>query len=164
MNTPKTPPRSKPNHPESGQQFKIILIDDDPAIHRLFRATFKDWTIDSALTKEEAAATMEANGHQVVVMDIRLRESAGYEVIDWVKKQWGRPVVVLSGYVDDEVYKGFMARGASAVLQKGAWKPFEIRQAVERAWEKFQHELDQKGIDTITNQLKEATKRLREGN
>lgn len=160
-----TPPRLKLTgpHPEQDRKFKVLLIDDEVVIHKLFKATFPDWEVESAYSKYEVEPLMDANGHQVIVLDIVLPGVAGYELMDLLRTKYGRPVVVISANVTEENYRGFIEHGAFAVLEKGPpWPPWKIRQAVEAAWDKFRTFLDDQGVDTVVEQLRAYTRKLRE--
>lgn len=160
---PMTPPRrevhSEDGVPEWMEPFHALVIDDEPAIHRLFQADplFKDWHIDFASSITEAEAKLEKNGHQVVITDYRLPDAEKYGgVIKWAATRYGLPIVVFSGFVTSETYLQFTAEGASAVISKGDWHPaaWEIRQAVEAAWNKFQVKLDRLGRMRLRDKIK----------
>ncbi len=101
--------------------FRVLLVDDDPAILELFKLTlelegFRVETVDSAVS---ALATLAQRNFDLVLTDMRMETpSAGFDVVRAAKRLQPRPVVaILSAYYLDR--EDCARAGADAVFVKG---------------------------------------------
>lgn len=62
---------------------KLLLVDDDPAVHDLLAAVLRrpDWQLDSAYDGLEGLARVEAQSYDVVLTDVRMPGMDGLELL-----------------------------------------------------------------------------------
>ena len=107
------------------QTIHTLLVEDNPgdaASIRELLAGAKGMTfeVESAATPSEAIARLSAGGIDLVLLDIRLPDSAGLEALRRVQDAAGPGVVVvLSGCADDDTAVRAVAEGAQDYLVKG---------------------------------------------
>jgi response regulator RpfG family c-di-GMP phosphodiesterase len=115
--------------------MRILLVDDDPGLRALLRATFE--TVDIAVDEAESATTAKALirfGHpDVVVLDVRMPGIDGLSLCRELKehretRQIG--VVLLTGS-DEANEQDARAAGADGFLRK-PFRPLELLAIVER--------------------------------
>jgi len=112
-----------------------LLVDDDPGIRALLRATFEvvDMEVAEAESAEEAAAYVERDRPHVVVLDVRMPGKGGFAYCRELKDDPATShikVVLLTGsdgYGDID----WRACGADAFLVK-PFSPLELLALVER--------------------------------
>jgi FixJ family two-component response regulator len=103
------------------QQPRVIVVDDQPEIHTLLR----QWLQSVSLSMESfttAQAFLEAHGFDgpgCLLLDVRLPDSSGLEVLEYLARQpHCLSVVVMTGYGDVPMAVRAMQAGASDFLEK----------------------------------------------
>jgi two-component system, NtrC family, response regulator AtoC len=117
---------------------KILIVDDEPdltsAFGRYFERTGHD--VLRAATGEEAVAVVQAEHPALMLLDLRLPDITGFEVLERTREQ--RPVVIMvTGHGDVPLAVEAMKAGAEGFLTK----PVELAHlgaVVDRALEKAQ--------------------------
>jgi len=115
--------------------MRILLVDDEPALRELLRATFEgaDVTVDEAASGAEAEARIVKHRPDVVVLDLRMPGMSGAELCSRLKAD-GRtkdiPIVLLTG-ADAEEARRAQRAGASALVRK-PFSPLDLLAVVER--------------------------------
>jgi response regulator RpfG family c-di-GMP phosphodiesterase len=115
--------------------MRILLVDDDPGLRALLRATFE--TADIAVNEAESATTAKAlmrlGQPDVVVLDVRM---PGVDGLEFCRELKGNPetehigVVLLTGS-DDANEQDARSAGADGYLRK-PFSPLELLAIVER--------------------------------
>ncbi len=136
---------------------RLVVIDDDPMIHRLVVATLRklDLSIDAFAGGAEALASMRAAPPDIVLLDYDMPSMSGLEVLDAIKADpilRAVPVVFVTGSADSEIIAKVFERGAADY----AHKPFcqaeliaRVRSILER--QSLLNELTRAArIDTLT--------------
>jgi len=81
---------------------KILIVDDEPAIRRLYQKEFADDGYDILLAENGSTAlsTVDSNNDiDLVILDIKMEETDGLEVLDAIRsKHRGLPVILNSAY------------------------------------------------------------------
>lgn len=116
---------------------QILVIDDEPAVAtalvRSFRAA--GHAVATAGTAAEGAARYWADRPDLVLLDFRLPDGSGFDVLDRVRD--AEPVViVMTGYADVALAVEAMQRGAENFLTKpldGAHLAAAVNRALEKA-------------------------------
>ncbi|MDB4883089.1 MAG: hypothetical protein JWL95_1855 [Gemmatimonadetes bacterium] len=117
---------------------KILIVDDEPdltsAFGRYFERTGHD--VLRAATGEEAVAVVQAEHPALMLLDLKLPDITGFEVLERTREQ--RPVVIMvTGHGDVALAVQAMQAGAEGFLTK----PVELAHlgaVVDRALEKAQ--------------------------
>src|SRR5581483_3875320 len=115
--------------------MRILLVDDEPALRELLRATFEgaDVFVDEAGSGAEAEARIARRRPDVIVLDLRMPGMSGTELCERLKADPATraiPIVVLTGADGDETRSARRA-GASAVMRK-PFSPLDLLAVVQR--------------------------------
>ena len=113
------------------QERSIIIVDDDP----MFAETLGDilrargFAVTYVSDPHDVAERARPNG-QVMLLDMKLNDISGLEVLQEIKERHPRlPVVLVTGYREE------MARAVEAALKIGAYtcmyKPFQIEKLLQ---------------------------------
>ncbi|MFC2063390.1 HD domain-containing phosphohydrolase [Chloroflexota bacterium] len=149
-------------------KFKILICDDDPQDRKLIRSYLQ-------MMAERKIATIEAgNSHEIqlaidnyeidmVFMDLYMPDKSG---VDWLKeiaKKHIAPVVVLTGYGDEEVVWNTLQLGAVGYLPKRKLSAETLASTIDGAIEKWKDLMLLRGdlgqlnkltnIDSVTGEL-----------
>ncbi len=99
----------------------LLIIDDDPAIRTVVRMQLKN----TAIRLHEASdikGTMKALKDQpidAVICDIKLKNLSGFEVFREIRKIYpDMPVIMLTGYIEQEYYDTSLEMGAADLIIK----------------------------------------------
>jgi len=114
---------------------KILLVDDEPALRELLRATFEgaDVTVDEAASGVEAEARVRRRRPDVIVLDLRMPGMSGAELCERLKadeRTKAIPIVLLTG-ADPEEARRAQRAGAQALVRK-PFSPLDLLAVVER--------------------------------
>ena len=115
--------------------MKILLVDDEPALRELLRATFEgaDVTVDEAASGQEAEEQIRRRRPDVIVLDLRMPGMGGVELCRRLKSRQRTkaiPIVFLTG-VDGDEARSAQRAGAAALVRK-PFSPLELLAVVER--------------------------------
>ena len=114
--------------------MKILLVDDEPALRELLRATFEgaDVTVDEAESGLDAEARIRRRRPDVIVLDLRMPGMGGVELCTRLKanpRTAEIPIVLLTG-ADPEEARRAQRAGAAALVRK-PFSPLELLAVVE---------------------------------
>src|SRR5436305_8905185 len=114
--------------------MRILLVDDEPALRELLRATLEsvDIAVDEAASALEAETLMRRRKPDLVVLDLRMPGMSGAEFCARLKEQPRTreiPVVVLTA-ADPEDAREAERAGAAAVVHK-PFSPLELLAVIE---------------------------------
>jgi DNA-binding NarL/FixJ family response regulator len=116
---------------------RVLLVDDAVAIRHALRGVLEDAGIEvvgEAGDGDEGVALAESLRPDVVLMDLRMPSSDGFEATSRIVKDLPQVrVVVLSAYDSEESANAVLAAGAFAFLPKHIGAE-HIRQIVLDAW------------------------------
>ena len=115
--------------------MRILLVDDEPALRELLRATFEgvDVTVDEAESGLEAESRIRRHIPDVIVLDLRMPGMSGAELCVRLKadpRTAEIPIVLLTGADDAEARRAQRA-GAAALVRK-PFSPLDLLAVVER--------------------------------
>jgi len=118
----------------------VLAIDDDPAFLRLLDLQLKKSGFDATLAKNTAEAfeAMKKKKFQLVITDMRMPLSDGYDVVSAIKELYPQmPILLTTAYEVNQ-------RVRSALRFESVWflrKPFELTQLREAIATLFPAEL-----------------------
>jgi len=116
--------------------MKILLVDDEPALRELLRATLEsvEITVAEAESAPEAELRVRRDRPDLIILDLRMPGMGGAELCSRLKRDPGTreiPIVLLTG-ADEEEARTAQRAGADALVRK-PFSPLELLAVVERA-------------------------------
>jgi DNA-binding response OmpR family regulator len=122
--------------PQKAVRAEILVIDDEVAVNNNVRKILskKDFHVDQAVTKAEALEKIEQKAYALVVLDLKIPEVNGLELLKAIRDK--RPetmVIIITGYASIETAVEASRMGAIDYLPK-PFTPEEIRDAAEKAF------------------------------
>ncbi|HKP58331.1 MAG TPA: response regulator [Polyangiales bacterium] len=133
--------------------LRILLVDDDEDDYVWIRhvlASEDAVRVDWAQSYEEGCAAIRAHAHDVILVDYRLRDAAGRDGLDIVRKareeQAGTPCVLFTGVPRVGLEIASLSAGAASFLTKSEVSQSRLMHAILQALErgKTESELYQK--------------------
>lgn len=100
---------------------RILVVDDEPGLRRLLSDFFTHlgYQVETASDGLEGFRQTSLHEYDLVTMDIRMPGVNGVESLRSISMVGSKPkILVLSGYLTDEIVEDCRAAGASAALQK----------------------------------------------
>ena len=100
---------------------KVLVVDDDPVVRKSFDRvlTGKGYAVISAENGEEALRKLGEEKYDVVYTDIRMPGMSGLDMAEQLKaNQPWTPVVIITGYGNDEAEARAKAAGVKSFLHK----------------------------------------------
>jgi CheY-like chemotaxis protein len=101
---------------------KLLVIDDDPSIQRSIKRQLKDSAgldIDFQADPLEGLRMLNRTRYDLVLCDIKMKPISGLEVLAKIKSRHPRlPVIILTGFVDDQIIETAHRLGCAAFLIK----------------------------------------------
>lgn len=125
-------PDIKSNLPE--EPFRILLLDDDQGMGEIiveWSSSLDNVVVDVTYTEEEATRAYRENPPGLVIVDYRLRDQTGSQIIARMRgRGWNAPKIILTGYLNEAVHADCMDAGATEVIDKFTWHTHEHLAAV----------------------------------
>ena len=114
----------------------ILIVDDDAVIRDTLKELLSEYyACQTADTADEAFARLAEKPYDLVLTDISMPETSGFELLGRVLQLYPKtPVIVVSGISDQEHVQGLIKLGAFDFLLK----PFRlevVEKSVRRALE-----------------------------
>ncbi|HAL44628.1 MAG: hypothetical protein A2Y12_13360 [Planctomycetes bacterium GWF2_42_9] len=138
---------------------KVLLVDDDELDRRLVKLVLVQsqpnirFNVDTAASLSEAIQKLPAGGYDIVLQDLNLSDCRGTEIVEKVSATVPNvPIVVLTGFDDEDAGLEAIRAGAEDYLVKGSGLEYTliktIRYAIERKKSKAslveaKHQLEQ---------------------
>jgi two-component system, cell cycle response regulator len=141
------------------QPSRVLLIEDDPAYARLIETLLEEeseggYEVDRAARPDEGLERLRAGNIDAVLLDLTLPDSKGLDTfVRACDAALGVPIVVLTGFDDEQLALDAVKRGAQDYLVKGSAEndslSRSLRYAIER--NRMQAELrEQALVDELT--------------
>jgi DNA-binding NarL/FixJ family response regulator len=116
---------------------KILIVDDHALVRRgmthVVRESFPDAEIAEAGTAAEALEAMTSDAMDVALVDVRMPDSDGLELLHEMKKRWPTvPVIMLTSFDHAHYVRRALAEGAAGYMLKDA-TPEDLEQAIKVA-------------------------------
>lgn len=115
---------------------KILTVDDDPKITGILKRflTARGYEVETAGNAAEAVERAASFGPGLILLDVRLPDKSGLDVLKAVKKQHPRTaVVMLTGILEESVAEEALRLGATRYLTK----PFSLDYLEKEVLEKL---------------------------
>jgi len=109
---------------------RIAIIEDVPAIRELYKYALEpiQANIETYPSAVEAIKYVGAFQPDLLILDHRLPDRAGYSVLQQVPQLQNIPVIVISGYLDPELVPLYHSLGVKIILNK----PIDITVLVQQ--------------------------------
>jgi DNA-binding NarL/FixJ family response regulator len=116
---------------------KILLVDDHALVRRglahVVRESFPDAEVVEAGNGEQALRAMNADAIEIALVDVRMPEPDGLQLLREIKSQWSDvPVIMLTSFDHAPYVKQALAEGAAGYMLKDA-TPDDLEQAIRVA-------------------------------
>ena len=107
----------------------ILLVDDDPLIHKLIVKYLKDWDVESVYSAKEAIEALQSKNFVIVITDLKMPGMSGIDLLKEIKATYSHRVQVIVITVSDQLKDFFNALhgGANDFLLK----PFQKQDLIE---------------------------------
>lgn len=125
------------------RRTRVLVVDDEPAIHRFLRPALEanDYEVLTAATGGEALRRVAADAPDVVVLDLGLPDLDGKEVIGRVREWSDVPIVVLSARDREAEKIEALDLGADDFVNK----PFGVGELMARLRAALRHRMQRHG-------------------
>ncbi len=117
--------------------MKVLIVDDHALVRRgmghVVRECFDDAIVVEASNAAEALEAMAANDVDIALVDVRMPESDGLELLHEIKERWATvPVIMLTSFDHAHYVRKALAEGAAGYMLKDA-TPDDLQQAIRVA-------------------------------
>jgi len=121
-----------PGFPESGdRQACVLVVDDDPALQRVMLNYFEENSIRTLVASDRQEMVRQFGGNEVslVVLDLRLGQEDGLDLLREIRMNSDVPVIIITGHRRDDIDRIVgLELGADDYLTK----PFNLRELLAR--------------------------------
>lgn len=128
----------------SAHPARILVLDDEPAIRKLLRASLgtQGFEVIEAASGAEGEALLRASSFDLVVLDLGLPDVPGHELLRrWRASGIVTPIVILSSRADETGIVEALELGADDYMTK----PFGSKELVARVHVALRHRLQTEG-------------------
>jgi signal transduction histidine kinase len=118
--------------------LRLLIVDDDEvdraAVRRALASSAVHFELVEATSATDGLERASASVFDCILLDYRLPELTGGEVLEKLRAQGCQaPVVILTGHGDEDLAVELMKAGASDYIPKGALNPPRLLQSVRQA-------------------------------
>ena len=113
------------------RQVCVLVVEDDPALQRMILNYFADNSIRALVAsgREEMTRQLEGIAVSLVILDLRLGDEDGLDLLRLVRSNSDVPVIIITGHRRDEIDRIVgLELGADDYLTK----PFNLRELLAR--------------------------------
>jgi two-component system, NarL family, invasion response regulator UvrY len=116
--------------------MRVLIVDDHAVVRRGLRSLLSDEFLGAAFGEAsnatQALEQLQKKEWDVALLDISLPGKSGLELLKELKAQWPRlPVLVLSGYPEDQFAVRVLKAGAGGYMTKES-APEELGKAIRK--------------------------------
>jgi DNA-binding NarL/FixJ family response regulator len=116
---------------------KVLVVDDHALVRRgmghVIRECFPDAEILEAGNANEAIETLSAHPIDIALVDVRMPDADGLELLHDIKGRWPKlPVIMLTSFDHAHYVRRALAEGAAGYMLKDA-TPDDLEQAINVA-------------------------------
>ena len=117
--------------------MKVLVVDDHALVRRgmghVIRECFADAEVLEAGSAKEAVERLSSEEVDVALVDVRMPDADGLELLHDVKARWpGLPVIMLTSFDHAHYVRRALAEGAAGYMLKDA-TPEDLEQAINVA-------------------------------
>jgi DNA-binding NtrC family response regulator len=118
------------------ENIKILVVDDETIMRNLLLKILEQegYRTTLASSSAEALEKLETEQYELVLSDVKMPESNGFDLLKEIKARWPKTaVIMMTGYGDAYTVKEALMLGADEYITK-PFKSHEISLIVERAY------------------------------
>ena len=121
-------------HPRAGKRTRVLAVDDEPQLLRFLRGVLTDAGYTSFGTGDptEILPLLEAEDPHIILLDLVLPGTTGFDVLKRIRDVSEVPVIFLSAHDRDEEIVRALSLGADDYMVK-PFSPSELLARVEAA-------------------------------
>jgi DNA-binding NtrC family response regulator len=126
------------------KKLEVLILDDELIVCKRLKPAIEKMgcDVETFLEPREALSRLEEKPFDIVITDIRMDEIDGIQVLEHVRQQSERTIViVITGYAMVSLAREAMEKGAFDFISK-PFKPDEIRSVILKAAEALGTPLD----------------------
>jgi signal transduction histidine kinase/DNA-binding response OmpR family regulator len=121
--------------PPKAPAARLLLVDDDPAIHEFFDSELKDlgYAVDHAHSGAEGLEMAGKTRHDAIILDLMMPDVTGFEVATALKERQetaGVPIVVLTAKDLSSADRSRLHGKIAALVPKGRSAPSRLVNAI----------------------------------
>jgi len=141
---------------------RILIVDDNDTIRKTLKAILEDegYTVDLAATGQEAIQKTEENAYDIALLDIRLPDMEGVELLKLIKDNVPKTrKIMLTGYPSMQNAIAALNKDADAYLVK----PVDVEKLLSTIKDQLElrenerHFSEEKIADFIESRVKEMS-------
>ena len=137
--------------------MKILIVDDHALVRRgmghVVRECFSDAEVAEAASASEALDAMESKGVDVALVDVRMPDLDGLDLLHQMKERWPDvPVIMLTSFDHAQYVRRALAEGAAGYMLKDA-TPEDLEQAIKVAMSGGGNVLSPKVIQNLFDEM-----------
>ena len=124
--------------------LRVLVVDDEPAIRRFLRTSLgtQGYQVSEAQNGQTAFEQIRRSAPDIVVLDLGLPDSDGFEIIKHVRDTGSAaPIILLSSRTDEAGKVRALDLGADDYVTK----PFGVEELLARLRAALRHRLQQQG-------------------
>jgi len=142
--------------------YRILIVDDNDTIRKTLKAILEDegYTVDLAATGQEAIQKTEENAYDIALLDIRLPDMEGVELLKLIKDNVPKTrKIMLTGYPSMQNAIAALNKDADAYLVK----PVDVEKLLSTIKDQLElrenerHFSEEKIADFIESRVKEMS-------
>ena len=121
------------------KKLEVLILDDELIVCKRLKPAIEKMgcNVETFLEPREALSRLEEKPFDIVITDIRMDEIDGIQVLEHVRQQSERTIViVITGYAMVSLAREAMEKGAFDFISK-PFKPDEIRSVILKAAEEL---------------------------
>lgn len=153
---------------KEAKNLKILICDDDPQDRKLIRTYLQMIAGRDVITLEagqtaEIQRAIDVGECDIVLMDLRMPDKSGAAWLKEIVEKQLAPVVVLTGYGDEDIVVQTLQQGAVGYLPKRRLSPESLANTIDDAIEKWRGLMLSRGnfdqlerlanVDSVTGEL-----------
>ena len=150
------------------KNLKILICDDDPQDRKLIRTYLQMIAGRDVITLEagqtvEIQKAIDVGEFDIVLMDLRMPDKSGSDWLKEIVEKQLAPVVILTGYGDEDIVVRTLQQGAVGYLPKRRLSPESLANTIDDAIEKWRGLMLSRGnfdqlerlasVDSVTGEL-----------
>ena len=123
-------------NPAKATGRKVLVVDDEPVVANSIRRTLsrRGYQVEEAFSANEALNRILNEMYDLVLLDMRMPDANGLELLPTIKKHRPKlPVVMVTGYASIDTAVEAIQRGASDYMAK-PFTPDELYTAANKAF------------------------------